>query len=606
MLLASALGVLAQSLLSALCPQSVQAALQLCLAALLLLSLRFERALAFALGGCAIVLLPAAPPLATDAEDWPMAVEGFVARVLPAEAEYGPMLRLHSGLLLRVPRIGALPPVGALVRARGILAGTGRSLRCTVAPKVLDPAPSGFTPTLLRLSERMGERIARGLSSADAHLLRALLLGDSSIDPERRERLVLTGTLHFFAISGMHLVLLMALAQRAIGRHRFLLLLLITTYAALCGFAVPIQRAFISTALFLLAGLLQRPACGQRHWWLALAAVLLGSPRASESPGFWLTFAATAGILWGARARGAQAADGAPLRHMQATRTASVWQRLITWIADNLRVTLCATCASAPVTVVFFRQLTPAAIMGSLLLAPVVTVLMILALAKLVFPDLALLGGAIKGSLHALDTTLLWLEQVPCGNVPVATPALTAWIGVFAACVLLAAARTRFAPLLACALVHCALLMPASTPLRVVLLHNAAGGAVIDVREANTHTGHLIHGKVTSADAPTLRQVDVLRVVSGAPDAQAPRGGAWPRAVSLQAAAHFAPRLGMNFGLFEAGGMLPLLRSCPRQLGACSTMRKLADAAMAAAAGTPLQNARRGKPLVFEQPAATW
>lgn len=129
-----------------------------------------------------------------------------------------------------------------------------------------------------------------------------------------------TGTGHLVAISGLHIGLVAGLvfflvrrtwvysvyltnrlpAQRAAACFAFVAALV---YAMLAGFSIPTQRALVMVSVAMLAilwGKNQRPA---HTLALALFAVLLLDARAVLAPGFWLSFAAVAVLLYGMTAR---------------------------------------------------------------------------------------------------------------------------------------------------------------------------------------------------------------------------------------------------------------------------------------------------------------
>ena len=156
-------------------------------------------------------------------------------------------------------------------------------------------------------------------------LLKALLLGDKSdISGSQWRVLRQTGTVHLMAISGLHiglvatigywlgLLLAHALALWRQAGLRWIAPLvsiaMATFYAGLAGFAIPTQRALVMVVLFGVAW-----ACGRRLnvWFVflvALVCVVLLDPFAFLSPGFWLSFAAVAILVfvfgWRRSARG--------------------------------------------------------------------------------------------------------------------------------------------------------------------------------------------------------------------------------------------------------------------------------------------------------------
>lgn len=146
-------------------------------------------------------------------------------------------------------------------------------------------------------------------------MLKALALGDrSAISEAQWQTLRRTGTSHLIAISGLHVgfaAAIGALLGLWAGRLATLInpavaaprvaalggLCLALLYAAVSGFEVPAQRAFVMAAVFLLGVLCRRHVWNLRGLCLALAVVLLLNPAAVHDPGFWLSFSAVAVIL---------------------------------------------------------------------------------------------------------------------------------------------------------------------------------------------------------------------------------------------------------------------------------------------------------------------
>ncbi|MFJ4249999.1 competence protein ComEC [Pseudomonas helmanticensis] len=161
------------------------------------------------------------------------------------------------------------------------------------------------------IRQRLLEVDAQGRGGA----LAALVLGDGSgLSREDWQVLQDTGTVHLLVISGQHIGLLAALmygliaglARLGIWPLRWpwlpwacgLALAAALGYGLLAGFDVPVQRACVMVALVLLWRLRFRHLGA---WWpllLAFNAVLLFDPLASLRPGFWLSFAAVAVLIF--------------------------------------------------------------------------------------------------------------------------------------------------------------------------------------------------------------------------------------------------------------------------------------------------------------------
>lgn len=188
--------------------------------------------------------------------------------------------------------------------------GATGSVRTEPPPWLIDGGTAMLHP--LRDHLRSGIRGTEGLDHAG--ILAALSVGDrSGIDEAAWEVLLITGTNHLIAISGLH-VGLAALCGFLVGRiiwrccppcRRFPRpvftavsgLVLAALYAALAGFAIPTQRALIMLSAGLGMVILRRRARPGEILGTALLAVLLIDPLATLAAGFWLSFAAVAAIL---------------------------------------------------------------------------------------------------------------------------------------------------------------------------------------------------------------------------------------------------------------------------------------------------------------------
>ncbi|MDX9670387.1 MULTISPECIES: DNA internalization-related competence protein ComEC/Rec2 [unclassified Pseudomonas] len=161
------------------------------------------------------------------------------------------------------------------------------------------------------IRQRLLEVDAQGRGGA----LAALVLGDGSgLSREDWQTLQDTGTVHLLVISGQHIGLLAAVMYLLVaGLARFglwplrwpwlpwacgLAFAAALGYGVLAGFEVPVQRACVMVGLVLLWRLRFRHLGA---WWpllLAFNAVLLLDPLASLRPGFWLSFAAVAVLIF--------------------------------------------------------------------------------------------------------------------------------------------------------------------------------------------------------------------------------------------------------------------------------------------------------------------
>ena len=192
-----------------------------------------------------------------------------------------------------------------------------------------------------------------------------------------------TGVAHLMSISGLHITLfawLAALLLRALWRasprlclrypaqHAGLLggLLLAAAYALFSGWGVPAQRTILMLATVTLLRLTARRWPWPQLWLLTAAVVLAADPWALLQPGFWLSFVAVAVLF-------------ASAGHETLDAPRSLGQRLLGLLREQGLITL----ALAPLTLLFFGQVSIVGLLANMLAIPWVT---------LVVTPLALLG----------------------------------------------------------------------------------------------------------------------------------------------------------------------------------------------------------------------
>jgi competence protein ComEC len=135
------------------------------------------------------------------------------------------------------------------------------------------------------------------------------------VTPSQWERYAATGTTHLMAISGLHVGLAalvgftLAFAasigwpmrgNRYVGAVSMGVAVALA-YAAVSGFGVPARRAIIMLLLAAMTVACRRQVSPDRILAVAAAAVFIGDPIATLTPGFHLSFAAVVLLVWLAR-----------------------------------------------------------------------------------------------------------------------------------------------------------------------------------------------------------------------------------------------------------------------------------------------------------------
>ncbi|HEU4459411.1 MAG TPA: DNA internalization-related competence protein ComEC/Rec2 [Methylibium sp.] len=261
---------------------------------------------------------------------------------------------------------------------------------------------------LARARQAVREAIGRRLGASDAAgLLAALVVGDQgAIDREDWALYRATGVAHLMSISGLHVTMFAWLAGLATAwlwrrSSRAMLwcpapraarwggLAAALAYAAFAGWGVPAQRTVLMLAVVtaLASFGLRWPALAV--WLAAMAAVTLADPWALLQPGFWLSFVAV-GLLMISSAPAPRRVEGA-------------WPRLRAAMQGGLRTQVVATLGLAPLTLLFFQQLSLVGFVANLAAIPLVTLAITpLAMLGVLLPPLWLAAAALADVLHAL------------------------------------------------------------------------------------------------------------------------------------------------------------------------------------------------------------
>ena len=369
--------------------------------------------------------------------NWNHGQDGEAFLLGPAELRAGQRWRFT--VRLRAPH-GSANPGGfdaeLWLFEQGLRAGGSVRSKPADPARLLDPAAGH---PVERLRQHLRERIdARVADAAAAGVLAALAVGDQgAIDRADWDVFRVTGVAHLMSISGLHITMFAWLGGGLVGwcwrRSSRLLrwrpaplaahwggVALACGYSVLAGWGVPAQR----TVLMIAAVALLRTLGLRWPQPLVLLAtavlVTLLDPWALLQPGFWLSFVAVALLI---------ASDPVQRQAPPAAAGAGVGARLRALLRDGLRSQAIATLGLAPLSLVFFQQLSVVGFVANLVAIPVVTLLVTpLALLGAVLPALWTLDAWL---VQALLAGLRALAAWPMAQWSVAAaPAWAAWLGV--------------------------------------------------------------------------------------------------------------------------------------------------------------------------------
>jgi competence protein ComEC len=318
-------------------------------------------------------------------------------------------------------------------------------LRTAANVHVMSEAPPGPRRVLAAVRRRAAVRLRDGLPADVAPLAAALLLGlRSGLADDDRLLFERTGTMHILAISGMHVLLLAGLVHAALRAAGLgpraaagITLCLAVSYVPVAGGAPPIRRAVTVLVFYGLALVRGRPPDVASALGGAALVLALADPADVARIGFWLSFAAAAGIAllagpW--RERGAR--RHRLLRRFPAVR-ADRPVRLLFWdyVWRALPVALAAWLATQGLVAHAFGVVTPLAPLTNLLAGPIVAVL--LPLVALFAVGFGWAAWPVALVTHGLRAVLTVAGAVPGAYWIIVPPPFGAVLAWGAGCVLL-------------------------------------------------------------------------------------------------------------------------------------------------------------------------
>lgn len=278
------------------------------------------------------------------------------------------------------------------------------------------PWPLRIVMAVNALRYDLAQRIVARQGERSGGVAAAMTTGHEAwLDPEEMEVMRDSGLAHILSISGLHMAvvggfsfflirLLVAcwpwLALRAPGKKIAAVggLIAVGGYLILSGSPPPAERAAVTASIAFLAILLDRQAITMHALAVAAVVVLLLQPEAIVTPGFQMSFAATAALValveaWPRRPR----EISAPLAILAVQRTGA-------WVGAAVLASLVAGAATGPFAMQHFNRTAMYGLIANLATAPISDFV--------IMPALAL--GAVLEPL-GLGAPFLWIAAQGIG-----------------------------------------------------------------------------------------------------------------------------------------------------------------------------------------------
>ena len=252
----------------------------------------------------------------------------------------------------------------------------------TRTPMLLAEARPEGAQAVFYMRMAMSEAIRARIEGQPGAFAAAVLTGDrSGLDADTVENMRVANIAHLLAISGLHMGLLTGFVYGALRLALALIPALAlyypirkwaaagalaagAFYLALSGGNVATERAFIQVAVMLAAVMLDRRAITLRSVAIAGVIILLHRPETLFSPGFQMSFAATAALV----------AVFNGLRGAEWLRVRPGWQK---WVFALVLSSTVAGLATAPFAAAHFNRIAVFGLIANLLTVPVMGSLII-------------------------------------------------------------------------------------------------------------------------------------------------------------------------------------------------------------------------------------
>lgn len=264
------------------------------------------------------------------------------------------------------------------------------------------------------LKERLAATIRSSALPGSASTLSGLILGTrEEIPREVIEDFITTGTLHFLAISGLHvgilvlsiypLLLLLGVPKRIVV---IIVIIIASLYALLTGLKPPVLRATLMVIFIFGAYLVRRQWDFASGISAAVMAMLIWNPSDLFNVGFLLSVSGVLGIVYlSPRIESFIWGDSLLVERLQVTEERRRWYRkLWRYLRASICISLGAWIATSPLILYYFHRIVPFGVPLSVVILPLIWTITICGFILLIMGQLSpLLALPVAYVAHAAD-----------------------------------------------------------------------------------------------------------------------------------------------------------------------------------------------------------
>ncbi len=223
-----------------------------------------------------------------------------------------------------------------------------------------------WTDVFYRAKTALMNTISRRLSGEAGAVVHGICFGeDGGLSAQATSAFRDCGVSHLFAVSGLHLTVLLYGLLAVLKRLRLprvwravIGAVLALLFVALIGFTPSVVRAGVLCTVVMLGTCLRRRADSLNSLGLALILLLIADPTAAYDAGLLLSFAATLGLLFWSKPLTMLLLGKRELKRLVKIRKD---------IAATVAVSLAATVATLPITVLYFGRVSLMSVPSNLL-----------------------------------------------------------------------------------------------------------------------------------------------------------------------------------------------------------------------------------------------